>query len=159
MAAMKLLCGFFFTLAVMVATPSLAQSYNYDANGDGFLYYDDVDTVINHLNAYGTTCYPDPNYSYWLDVNLDFCNTAQDVLILVNFYNGLPWQNSSDRFDVNGDGYATPLDVLILINAANNDHSERFTLDEAYDVPFLDVNGDNLFTVDDIDDLINYLNG
>lgn len=155
----KLFFGCFFVFVMLAATTATAQVYNYDANGDGFLYYDDVDTVIDHLNTHGFTCYPDPNYSFWVDVNLDFCNTPEDVLILINFFNGNPWQNPTNQFDVNGDGYVTALDVMTLINAAINGHAEKFTLNEAYSAPFLDVNGDNLFTEDDIDDLIAYLNG
>jgi hypothetical protein len=70
MARMISCLGLGFLLLGIGANQAIAQVYLYDTNGDGFVYEDDVDAVVDHLNTYGYPCYPDEDYSFYVDVNL-----------------------------------------------------------------------------------------
>ncbi|MCA9139257.1 MAG: hypothetical protein KDB00_20930 [Planctomycetales bacterium] len=65
-------------------------------------------------------------------------------------------QNQYNRFDVTGDGHLTPRDALVLINRMENP-AQTIRQASQVDDYFCDTNGDELFTLRDVLEVINQL--
>lgn len=72
------------------------------------------------------------------------------------------FQNPENRFDVDANSLVSPLDVLRIINELNSrtviDADGRLPENPTLPVPFFwDVNGDNFVTVDDVNEVLGFL--
>jgi hypothetical protein len=136
-------------------------NWSYDANLDGFVYFDDAEYILANVGVYG----PVP---WGVDVNQDGIVAPLDALLVVNALGRKPWQNNTadytDRYDVNnsnGVGKVTPLDALLILNAISARGSETppllFSQADADQAPYYDVDGDNELTSSDALAVLNYL--
>lgn len=112
--------------------PAFGQGADYDVNHDGVITSLDVDTVIDHLNAYGTTDVFDDfiaEFGNYADSTLeDDIESAGAETILPGL--ALYFASSADqdrtwyhvaweRNDANRSGTISSLDALVIINYLN----------------------------------------
>jgi Ca2+-binding RTX toxin-like protein/pimeloyl-ACP methyl ester carboxylesterase len=128
--------------------------------------YGEVNQYDWYINSTQTAVVPPtgPYYYPSYDFTGDGLVTHMDAVARSNYDSGrsiygLGWQKPGNRFDVNDDGAVSPADALILINDHNAHGEHILTGYSPTDRHYLDVSGDMVASVLDINQLIDKING
>ena len=116
----------------------------------GLLTYTSFDIDFIGLNVSSVT----DTLEYTVQDNYGAVSDPATVTINV-VPNTQPWQNPRNRLDVNADTFVTPFDILLVLTHIQTFGSE---LPNTAPPPFVDVDGNNAVTVNDIRLILEVLN-